>query len=59
MLVYLSNVRSVGPASRLGSRRGRGLNENLAREIMELPTLGVDGGYTQADVRELAMAITG
>jgi uncharacterized protein (DUF1800 family) len=59
MLVYLSNAPSVGPDSRLGQQRGRGLNENLAREILELHTLGVDGGYTQADVRELAMAITG
>ena len=59
MLTYLNNAQSVGPGSRLGRRQARGLNENLAREILELHTLGVDGGYTQADVREFAMAITG
>ena len=69
MLRYLDNVRSVGEQSRLAQRQRRnsedddtprsGLNENLAREILELHTLGVDGGYTQDDVRELARAITG
>lgn len=70
MLVYLDNVQSIGADSRLGvaSRRragrqpgasARGLNENLAREIMELHTLGVEGGYTQGDVVEFARAITG
>ncbi|MFM7272644.1 MAG: DUF1800 family protein [Gammaproteobacteria bacterium] len=59
MLVYLDNRFSVGPESAIGKRRSRGLNENLAREILELHTLGVDGGYGQSDVRELAMAITG
>ena len=59
MLIYLNNAQSVGPDSRIGRRRERGLNENLAREILELHTLGVDGGYTQGDVRELALAITG
>lgn len=60
MLIYLNNERSIGPESVLGKRRSnRGLNENLAREILELHTLGVDGGYTQNDVLELAMAITG
>lgn len=59
MLTYLNNAQSVGPGSRLGRRQTRGLNENLAREILELHTLGVDGGYTQADVRELALGITG
>lgn len=59
MLFYLDNISSIGPNSRAGKRRGRGLNENLAREIMELHTLGVDGGYTQADVVELAKALTG
>lgn len=66
MLRYLDNVRSVGADSRLARRmdgrngkRELGLNENLAREILELHTLGVDGGYTQADVTELARAITG
>jgi hypothetical protein len=43
----------------LQNRRGRGLNENYARELMELHTLGVDGGYTQKDVQEVARALTG
>jgi len=59
MLLYLDNVSSVGPNSLVGQRRGRGLNENLAREILELHTLGVDGGYDQADVREFAKILTG
>ena len=59
MLVYLDNARSVGPGSPAGQRRDRGLNENLARELMELHTLGVDGGYTQADVTQLARILTG
>ena len=65
MIVYLDNQRSVGPGSRLGLRAARrrgqavGLNENLAREILELHTLGVDGGYDQEDVRSLAKVITG
>ena len=59
MLLYLDNATSIGPDSRAGWRRGRGLNENLARELMELHTLGVDGGYTQADVTELAKILTG
>jgi len=59
MLVYLDNATSFGPNSQAGRRIGRGLNENLAREILELHTLGVDGGYTQADVTELARALTG
>lgn len=59
MLVYLDNVVSVGPNSAYGQERGKGLNENLARELMELHTLGVDGGYTQADVRALAKILTG
>jgi uncharacterized protein (DUF1800 family) len=61
MLVYLDNFQSIGPDS-LGGQRGRrprGLNENYARELMELHTLGVDGGYTQADVQELARVLTG
>ncbi len=45
---------SIGPNSRAGRNRNRGLNENLAREILELHTLGVGGGYTQADVTALA-----
>lgn len=59
MLRYLDNDRSVGPNSRQGQRRGRGLNENLAREILELHTLGVDGGYSQADVTNFARMLTG
>jgi uncharacterized protein (DUF1800 family) len=59
MLTYLNNERSIGPDSPQGKKSNRGLNENLGREILELHTLGVDGGYTQKDVRELAMAITG
>jgi uncharacterized protein (DUF1800 family) len=65
MLLYLDQTVSVGPDSALGLRvagRGRrkvGLNENLAREIMELHTLGVRTGYTQGDVTEFARAMTG
>ncbi|MGL4241361.1 MAG: DUF1800 domain-containing protein [Beijerinckiaceae bacterium] len=59
MLFYLDNRQSVGPNSRAGRNRSVGLNENLAREILELHTLGVDGGYAQADVTALAKIITG
>jgi uncharacterized protein (DUF1800 family) len=66
MILYLDNQRSVGPGSTLGRRANRaqrerniGLNENLAREILELHTLGVDGGYTQDDVTTFAKVITG
>lgn len=70
MLLYLDNAQSIGSDSRLGmlaARRGaakpnarkRGLNENLAREILELHTVGVDAGYSQQDVIEFARAITG
>ncbi len=59
MLVYLNQNRSVGPNSEIGQRRERGLNENLAREILELHTLGVGGGYGQKDVREFAELLTG
>ncbi|WP_171020140.1 DUF1800 domain-containing protein [Hydrogenophaga sp. 2FB] len=59
MLFYLDNAQSIGPNSRAGQRRARGLNENLARELLELHTVGVRGGYTQADVRELARLLTG
>jgi uncharacterized protein (DUF1800 family) len=61
MLVYLDNFQSIGPNSQ-GARRGRGrrgLNENYARELLELHTLGVNGGYTQQDVLELANVLTG
>lgn len=59
MLFFLDNQQSLGPDSRAGINRQRGLNENLAREIMELHTLGVNGGYTQEDVTSLARIITG
>jgi uncharacterized protein (DUF1800 family) len=65
MLWYLDNWQSVGPNS-VAASRGRsngkpalGLNENYAREVMELHTLGVNGGYTQKDVTELARVLTG
>jgi uncharacterized protein (DUF1800 family) len=66
MLLYLDNHASIGPNSRAaravgrrGTGRKAGINENLAREILELHTLGVDGGYTQADVTAFAQAISG
>ena len=59
MLFFLDNQQSLGPDSRAGVNRNRGLNENLAREIMELHTLGVGGGYTQDDVTSFARVITG
>lgn len=64
MLLYLDQAQSVGPGSFAGQRaagngRKLGLNENLAREILELHTLGVRSGYSQADVTEFARALTG
>jgi uncharacterized protein (DUF1800 family) len=59
MLLYLDQQSSVGPNSPEGLRRGRGLNENLARELLELHTLGVSAGYSQTDVTELAELLTG
>ncbi len=59
MLIYLDNARSIGPDSIAGLRQRRGLNENLAREILELHTLGVRSVYTQDDVTQLAQVITG
>ena len=59
MLIYLDNAQSIGPNSPAGIGRDKGLNENLAREILELHTLGVDGGYTQSDVTNFARIITG
>lgn len=65
MVAYLDNIISMGPNSTAGKRRiaatgtKKTINENLAREILELHTLGVNGGYTQIDVIELAKAITG
>ena len=59
MLLYLDNARSIGPDSIAGLRQKRGLNENLAREILELHTLGVRTVYTQDDVTHFANVITG
>lgn len=68
MIAYLDQYQSIGPNSPIAQRarrrsnqqgRERGLNENLAREILELHTLGVHGGYTQTDVTEFARALTG
>lgn len=59
MLTYLDQTVSIGPGSRLGQRREAGLNENLARELLELHTLGAGSGYTQDDVRQLAELLTG
>jgi uncharacterized protein (DUF1800 family) len=68
MLFYLDNQQSIGPHSLAAMRaqanpaaknKEPGLNENYARELMELHTLGVDGGYTQKDVTELAKVFTG
>jgi uncharacterized protein (DUF1800 family) len=59
MLVYLDNARSIGPESVAGRNQKKGLNENLAREIMELHTLGARSGYSQADVTNFAKVITG
>ncbi len=68
MMIYLDNLSSIGPDSpaaargakgaKAGTNRG-GINENYGREVMELHTLGVDGGYTQADVTALAAILTG
>ncbi len=60
MMFYLDNWQSVAPDRvRQNARARRGLNENYARELMELHTLGVDGGYTQKDVTEVARCFTG
>ena len=59
MLAYLDQHASVGPRSPHGQRTGRGLNENFARELLELHTLGVGDAYTQVDVRETAELLTG
>lgn len=67
MILYLDNQASIGPDSPLAQRAARraksdrklDINENLAREILELHTLGVNGGYTQADVTTFARALTG
>jgi uncharacterized protein (DUF1800 family) len=67
MILYLDNERSIGPDSMIAKpgkkrrpkKRALGTNENLAREILELHTLGVDGGYRQADVTAFANVLTG
>lgn len=59
MLLFLDNQQSTGPDSPAGRRSRRGLNENLAREMLELHTVGVDAGYSQADVTSLANILTG
>src|SRR5277367_4337795 len=59
MLLYLNNAQSIGPDSVAGIHRDKGLNENLAREILELHTLGVRTVYTQADVTKFGKVLTG
>ncbi len=59
MLLYLDNAQSIGPDSVAGINRDKGLNENLAREILELHTLGVRTVYTQDDVTNFAKVLTG
>ena len=59
MLLYLDNAGSVGPDSPAGLKHGRGLNENLAREGLELHTIGLAGGYSQADVSSYAAILSG
>lgn len=59
MLIYLDNHVSIGPNSPAGRRGQKGLNENLAREILELHTVGVDGGYGQDGVTNFARLLTG
>lgn len=59
MLLSLNNATSIGPDSPEGKKSGKGLNENHARELMELHTVGVTAGYTQADVTSFAKVLTG
>jgi uncharacterized protein (DUF1800 family) len=59
MLFYLDQNQNVADGTPGPQGRVRGINENYARELMELHTLGLDGGYTQQDVRELARVLTG
>jgi uncharacterized protein (DUF1800 family) len=59
MLVYLDNWKNVAPGASARHGKANGINENYAREVMELHTLGVDGGYTQSDVISLAHILTG
>jgi len=58
MLIYFDNIRSVGPISTTGRATGRGLNDSLARQILELHTVG-PGGFTEGDVREFAKMLSG
>jgi uncharacterized protein (DUF1800 family) len=59
MLIYLDQTRSVGPGSPYGRRRGLGLNENLARELLELHSVGVGARYRQDDIRAAAEVLAG
>ncbi|HTV90797.1 MAG TPA: DUF1800 family protein [Stellaceae bacterium] len=59
MLLYLNDAQSIGPDSVAGINRDKGINENFAREILELHTLGVRTGYTQKDVIAFAKVMTG
>jgi uncharacterized protein (DUF1800 family) len=59
MLIYLDNAENVKPGVKRGKQKDGGLNENYAREVMELHTVGADGGYTQDDVTTVARALTG
>lgn len=58
MLIYFDNIRSVGPISKVGRATGRGLNDNMAREILELHTVG-PGAFTERDVREFSKMLSG
>ncbi len=59
MIAYLDNANSIGPNSPIGLEWGVGFNENLAREVLELHTVGSGGGYTEADVTAFAKILTG
>lgn len=59
MLLFLNQTQSIGPNSPAGQRNKRGLNENLAREVLELHTLGVQADYSQDDIRQFALLLTG
>ncbi len=59
MMAYLDNADSIGPNSAVGRSTGRGINVNLAREILELHTVGVGAGYTEIDIRNMAYILSG
>ncbi len=59
MIAYLDNADSIGPLSPIGISWGAGHNQNLAREVLELHTMGVGGGYTEQDVDNFAKVLTG